>query len=183
MLKRRGGAKQRKKDDDVWNHHRDPERGCCGNGIMLMEKMGWEQGKGLGDGGGRVGKPWGQDGRMVQRVEAQESVQLTWQWKWTTTVEAKYWCEAAGVDYHQVIILIFMCLQTFHEESSQYLFFSSQVAGGGPMQQWHWLPFLVTVQKPVTTSYWEEARLFKRFVGLLYLASAQRFDGGRYWPK
>ena len=148
-----------------------------------MEKMGWEQGKGLGDGGGRVGKPWGQDGRMVQRVEAQESVQLTWQWKWTTTEEAKYWCEAAGVDYHQVIILIFMCLQTFHEESSQYLFFSSQVAGGGPMQQWHWLPFLVTVQKPVTTSYWEEARLFKRFVGLLYLASAQRFDGGRYWPK
>ena len=104
---------------------------------------------------------------MVKREELPESVQLTWQWKWTTPEEAKYWCEAAGVDYHEV------SLQTFHAESSQYLFFSSQVAAGGPMHQvqWHCLPFIVTAQLPLTTSYWEEARLFKSFVDFVGIST------------
>ena len=170
MMKRRGGARQKMKDNEVWNHHRDPERGLA-RALRLMEKMDWEQGKGLSDGGGRVGKPWGLLGKMVKREELQESVQLTWQWKWTTPEEAKYWCEAARVDYHEVY------LQTFHAKSSQYLFFSSQVAAGGPMHQvqWHCLPFIVTAQLPLTTSFSKGL--------LIFLASVQRFGEGRYWPE
>ena len=50
MLKRRGGQKQRSKENDVWNDHRDPNRGGSGMAVIRLEKLGWEQGKGLGDG-------------------------------------------------------------------------------------------------------------------------------------
>ena len=113
MMKRRGGQKQRSKEDDVWNHHRDPNRGGSGKAVIQLEKLGWEQGKGLGDGGGRVGKPWGLHGHMVQKEEIQETVQLMWQWQFCTPEEAKYWCEAAGVDYHQVIIFFMLVLANF----------------------------------------------------------------------
>ena len=50
MMKRRGGQKQRSKENGVWNDHRDPNRGGSGMAVIRLEKLGWEQGKGLGDG-------------------------------------------------------------------------------------------------------------------------------------
>ena len=67
MLKRRGGQKQKRKEEDVWNYHRDPERGASGKAVALLEMLGWEQGKGLGDGRGRLGKPWGLRGHIFKR--------------------------------------------------------------------------------------------------------------------
>ena len=41
--------------------------------------------------------------------------------------------------------------------------------------QWHCLPFIVTAQLPLTTSFSKGL--------LIFLASVQRFGEGRYWPK
>ena len=49
MMKTRGGAKQRKKHEEVFQYHRNQ-----GNvGLKLLEKLGWEEGKGLRNGKGR----------------------------------------------------------------------------------------------------------------------------------
>ena len=64
-MKTRGGAKQRKKHEEVFQYHRNQ-----GNvGLKLLEKLGWEEGKGLGDGKGRCGKPWGFKGHFARKEE------------------------------------------------------------------------------------------------------------------
>ena len=90
-MKTRGGAKQRKKHEEVFQYHRNQ-----GNvGLKLLEKLGWEEGKGLGDGKGRCGKPWGFKGHFARKEEVIQTEDIVWQWTLTSEDGAKFafaWC-------------------------------------------------------------------------------------------
>ena len=75
MMKTRGGAKQRKKHEEVFQYHRN--QGYVG--LKLLEKLGWEEGKGLGDGKGRCGKPWGFKGHFTRKEEVIQTEDIVWQ--------------------------------------------------------------------------------------------------------
>ena len=109
FAKRRGGKKQQAKEAAVWEYHRDPGRGASGFGVTLMERQGWEMGKGLGNGQGRDGQPWGVKGHWVE-YECQEVVdQLVWQWTFTSVEAAQYAFQLAGLTLNQVIFNFHYC--------------------------------------------------------------------------
>ena len=56
----RGGTKQRAKVEEQYKFY-------AGNpGLALMKKLKWTVGKGLGDGKGRIGSPWGLKGHWLK---------------------------------------------------------------------------------------------------------------------
>ena len=103
MWKQRGGVKQRLKEKAVWDYHRDPERGGSGRGVRILEKWGWREGFGLGDGKGRLGKHWGQPGYWEKKVEIRETPMLHWEWRLTTAQGAECAYRQAGQPFSQVL--------------------------------------------------------------------------------
>ena len=95
MMKTRGGAKQRKKHEEVFQYHRNQ-----GNvGLKLLEKLGWEEGKGLGDGKGRCGKPWGFKGHFARKEEVIQTEDIVWQWTLTSEDGAKFAFAGFGLPF------------------------------------------------------------------------------------
>ena len=104
MWKQRGGVKQRLKEKAVWDYHRDPQRGCSARGVHMLEKWGWQEGFGLGDGKGRLGKYWGQSGYWAKQIEIQEDdPKVHWEWTLTTALGAECAYRRAGHPFSQVL--------------------------------------------------------------------------------
>ena len=103
MWKQRGGVKQRLKEKAVWDYHRDPLRGGSVRGVQMLEKWGWQEGFGLGDGKGGLGKYWGQAGHWAKQIEIQEAPILHWEWTLTTAQGAECAFRQAGQPFSQVL--------------------------------------------------------------------------------
>ena len=129
MLKRRGGQRQKRKEADVWAYHRDPERGASAKGVGLLAKYGWEEGKGLGNGGGRIGRAWGLVGHYVERTEIVNVHELTWTWSYTSLEGAEYAFSSAGLDFNQVLIIFFFLFAKYHLCSTSQKSFSPSTGG------------------------------------------------------
>ena len=95
MMKTRGGAKQRKKHEEVFQYHRNQ-----GNvGLKLLEKLGWERGKGLGDRKSRCGKPRGFKGHFARKEDVIQSEDILWQWTLTSEDGAKFVFAWSGLPF------------------------------------------------------------------------------------
>ena len=68
-----------------------------------MERQGWEMGKGLGNGHGRDGGPWGVAGHWEEFEGNKVAEQLVWQWTYTSVEAAQYAFQLAGLTISQVI--------------------------------------------------------------------------------
>ena len=98
MWKQRGGVKQRLKNQAVWDYHR---RGSP-KAIQIMERYGWKEEFGLGDGKGRLGKYWGHGGYWAHEMQTQEVTEVHWGWSLTTAQGAVEAFRRAGQPFGQV---------------------------------------------------------------------------------
>ena len=105
MFKKRGGQKQRDKNAEVWEYYRDPLLGAAGKGVRLLERLGWEEGRGLGNGGGRSGEGWGVGGRWVEQKTMVEKEEIIWQWMLTSAEGAHYAHQKTGLPFSQVLFI------------------------------------------------------------------------------